>query len=170
MLPTRFVLISNELPRLTDSSGALASRLVILRLTQSFYGQEDMGLYERLKVELPGILLWAIEGWHRLRVRGHFVQPKSGNELMESLEELSSPVLAFVRQRCVIGPGREVRTSELYREWSQWCQENGKKETGTQQSFARDLRAACSGVTAYLTKRDGNQVRFYRGIDIDPAF
>ena len=33
-LPTRFVLISNELPRLRDSSGALSSRLIILRFTQ----------------------------------------------------------------------------------------------------------------------------------------
>ncbi len=170
MLPTRFVLISNELPRLTDSSGALASRLVILRLSKSFYGQEDMGLYERLKAELPGILLWAIEGWRRLRARGYFVQPKSGHELMESLEELSSPVLAFVRQRCNIGPGQEVRTADLFREWSQWCQENGRKESGTQQSFARDLRAACAGVTAYKTTRGDEQLRMYKGIDIKVSF
>jgi putative DNA primase/helicase len=157
-LPTRFVLISNELPRLTDSSGALASRLVILRLTKSFYGVEDMGLFDRLKAELPGILLWAIQGWRRLRDRGYFVQPKSGGELMESLEELSSPVLAFVRQRCDIGAGKEIRTAELFREWSQWCQENGTKETGTQQSFARDLRAACPGVETDKTTRKGEQL------------
>ena len=42
-LPTRFVLISNELPRLRDVSGALAGRLIILRFTRSFYGQEDTG-------------------------------------------------------------------------------------------------------------------------------
>jgi putative DNA primase/helicase len=34
-LPTRFVLISNELPRLRDASGALASRLIILSLETS---------------------------------------------------------------------------------------------------------------------------------------
>ncbi len=169
-LPTRFVLISNELPRLTDSSGALASRLVILRLTKSFYGSEDMGLFERLKAELPGILLWAIQGWRRLRGRGHFVQPKSGNELMESLEELSSPVLAFVRQRCIIAPGKEIRTADLFREWNQWCTENGKKEAGTQQSFARDLRAACSGVTTSKTTESGEQLRKYKGIDIKSVF
>jgi len=38
-LPTRFLILSNELPRLTDSSGALAGRFVILMLRKSFYGR-----------------------------------------------------------------------------------------------------------------------------------
>jgi Family of unknown function (DUF5906) len=37
-LPTRFVIMSNELPRLSDSSGALASRFILFVLTKSFYG------------------------------------------------------------------------------------------------------------------------------------
>ena len=61
-LPTRFMFLTNEFPRLNDASGALAGRFVILRLTQSFYGKEDTGLTDRLLNELPGILNWAIEG------------------------------------------------------------------------------------------------------------
>ena len=37
-LTTRFVVLTNELPRLTDSSGALASRFVVFVMTRSFYG------------------------------------------------------------------------------------------------------------------------------------
>ena len=40
-LPSRFLILSNELPRLTDSSGALASRFVMLTMVTSFYGRED---------------------------------------------------------------------------------------------------------------------------------
>jgi len=43
-LPTRFMLCSNELPRLAEPSGALAGRMIVLRLTTSFYGREDTGL------------------------------------------------------------------------------------------------------------------------------
>ena len=35
-LDTRFFVITNELPRLTDASGALASRFIVLTLTRSF--------------------------------------------------------------------------------------------------------------------------------------
>ena len=40
-LPTRFVVLTNEIPRFTDASGALASRFVMLVLTTTFYGRED---------------------------------------------------------------------------------------------------------------------------------
>ena len=59
-LPTRFLILTNELPKLTDSSGALAGRFIILSLTKSWYGREDHDLTERLLEELPGILNWSI--------------------------------------------------------------------------------------------------------------
>ena len=101
-LPTKFALISNELPRLSDSSGALAGRLILLQLTRSFYGREDHGLTDLLMTELPGILLWAIEGWRRLRERGHFLQPDSGRQMIEEMEDLASPIGAFLKERCVV--------------------------------------------------------------------
>ena len=70
-LPTRFMFLTNEFPRLSDSSGALAGRFIILRFTESFYGREDTGLTERLLGELPGILNWAVEGWQRQIGRAH---------------------------------------------------------------------------------------------------
>ena len=66
-LSTRLMIFSNELPRLGDSSGALAGRMIVLRLTESFYGREDHDLGAKLQAELPGILLWAVVGWQRLR-------------------------------------------------------------------------------------------------------
>src|SRR5262249_10365494 len=44
-LPTRIMLLSNELPKLSDPSGAVASRFVILETRRSFYGHEDRELY-----------------------------------------------------------------------------------------------------------------------------
>ena len=50
-LPTRFLVLTNELPRLTDSSGALASRFVVFVLRNSFYGTENPGLTDELLTE-----------------------------------------------------------------------------------------------------------------------
>jgi putative DNA primase/helicase len=61
-LRVRFLIISNELPKITDSSGALASRFVLVRLTESFEKREDPLLHDKLLPELPGILNWALEG------------------------------------------------------------------------------------------------------------
>ena len=51
-LPTRFVVLTNELPRLVDASGALAKRFLVLTMQQSFLGREDHGLTGKLLAEL----------------------------------------------------------------------------------------------------------------------
>ena len=97
-LGTRIVVVSNEVPRLQDASGALASRFSILRLTNSFYGQEDHGLTERLLKELPGIFLWAVRRWSRLRRQKYFTRPSASEALVREMEELASPVKTFVEE------------------------------------------------------------------------
>jgi putative DNA primase/helicase len=164
-LPTRFMMLSNELPRLGDASGALAGRFIVLRLTKSWFGREDPTLTERLLSELPGILLWAIDGWRRLRERGRFVQPASGQQLCEDMEDLSSPVGAFVREVCHVGAAHQVGVTELYDRWKRWCEAKGEKP-GTEQVFGRDLRAAVPAIEDRRPRIGGSRVRMYVGIGI----
>jgi putative DNA primase/helicase len=160
-LPTRFMFLTNELPRLTDASGALAGRFMMLRLTNSFYGKENKQLTQKLLGELPGILNWAIEGWKRLRQRGQFVQPTSVEDAMRDMEDLASPVGAFVRECCVVGPGHRVWVDDLYNAWRSWCEQDGRSNVTTKQTFGRDLAAAVPGA---LSRVGTGNVRFYDGI------
>ena len=73
-LPTRFVILANEMPAFRDTTGALASRLLRLKTRTSFTGKEDRNLSKRLEIELPGILNWSIVGLRRLRRKGQFTQ------------------------------------------------------------------------------------------------
>jgi putative DNA primase/helicase len=166
-LPVRFVILTNELPRLNDPSGALVGRLLILRQTKSFFGKEDTALTARLLTELPSILLWAVAGWKRLRDRGHFEQPASGMKLVQQMEDLSSPISEFLREHCVIDPGLEVPVRGLFGRWQQWCAAVGKKDPGSEQGFGRDLRAALPGLED-KRPRDGNgdRQRWYVGIGL----
>jgi putative DNA primase/helicase len=167
-LPTRFMVITNELPRLNDPSGALVGRLILLRLTQSFYGREDTKLTERLLTELPGILLWAIEGWKRLRQRGHFLQPESGTKLVQQMEDLSSPISVFLRECCQIGTGFIVSCEILFLRWQQWCASKGIKDAGSEQTFGRDLHAAIPGLDVRQQRVGSGRIRVYVGIKLAP--
>lgn len=168
-LPTRFMLLTNELPRLSDPSGAMASRFIVLVLHNSWIGQEDTTLFEKLKVELPSILNWALEGWVRLRTRGHFVQPASSIAAVEELEDLGSPIGSFIKQCCTIDPNRNVECGRLYRAWSAWCRSEGRDRPGTRQSFGRDLRSAVSGLWISQPRAEDGRERFYEGIGLDVA-
>ncbi len=163
-LSTRFLLISNELPHFVDQSGALASRFIVLRLTQSFFGREDRSLTNRLLAELPGILLWALEGLDRLRRRGHFCQPAASLEMVKQLENLASPIKTFIEECCEIAPGATVECSVLFNAWQAWAVGQGRTHTGTIQIFGRDLSAALPSVRIVRPRVEGHQARHYEGV------
>lgn len=98
-LPTRFLIISNELPAFGDASGAIASRFILTTLTESFLGHEDIGLEDKLIAELPGILNWALGGLERIS-RQRFTVPKSSAKAVAALQDLVSPMSKFVRECC----------------------------------------------------------------------
>ena len=165
-LGTRFVLLTNELPRIADASGAMASRFVILTMTESFFGREDPGLTARLLRELPGVLVWAVDGWHRLTVRGHFIEPKSSAGAAQELADLGSPLSAFVRDECQCSPAAEVEVGALFSKWREWCVRQGMTHAGTLQTFGRDLHAAFPSITQARPRAGGERVRVYRGIAV----
>jgi len=166
-LQTRFVVLSNELPRLADAGGALASRFIVLPLTASFYGREDPGLTDRLLCELPGVLNWSIAGLRRLRNRGYFLQPASAAEIVQDLEDLGSPINAFLREECSVGPGHTVEINLLFKAWTEFSKRQGRDHAGTAQTFGRDLRAKLPGLTTTRPRDDqGERLRFYQGIGL----
>jgi putative DNA primase/helicase len=166
-LSPRLLVNSNELPRLTDSSEALAGRMTILKFTRSFKGVEDRNLSNRIIAgELPGILLWAVEGWRRLQERGYFRQPASGQALLDRLHDLVSPIGQFLRERCEIGPQHGVITSDLYEEWRSWCSINGHEKPGTTGVFGKHLLAAIPQLDVQPTRENSKPVRKYLGVGL----
>ena len=165
-LPTRMMILSNELPRLGDSSGALAGRMILLRLRESFYGREDHALTDKLLAELPGILNWAINGWVRLRHRGRFSQPESAADLLGELHDISSPIGEFIRECCITDPARNVARSDLYHRYEEWCEAKGRTHPEDETGFGRNLRAAIPTLGNSQHRIDGSPVRFYEGIGL----
>ncbi len=163
-LGTRIMILTNELPSLGDASGALASRFLVLELTQSHLGEEDLDLEKRLLAELPGILTWAIHGWQSLCARGRFFQPASALDAVDDLGRLSAPIAAFLADVCEVVVGAETSVEQLYGAWCAWCKDEGREHTGTRQSLARALRAAARVRMVRRQTPTGKRVRFYVGV------
>jgi putative DNA primase/helicase len=165
-LPSRFLIISNELPRFGDASGAIAHRFVVLTLAQSWLGKENPQLTDQLLAELPGILTWSLDGLDQLTSQGRFTEPASSSDAILALQDLVSPAAAFVRDHCTTGrPGDGIAVAGLYSQWKTWCEDNGHKP-GTVQTFGRDLRAVVPQLRI-LRPRDGDtRERRYMGITL----
>ncbi len=168
----RLVICSNELPRLSDSSGALASRFSILQMRHSFLGAEDRGLAKRLLSELPAILRWALEGLDDLENMGHFVQPEASIEAKQDLNAITSPVADFVNENCEVIKDASVLCEELFNAWRQWCVQQGREHSGTLQIFGRDLKAALPSVATQQIRCGALRgKRVFQGVRLlEPAF
>jgi putative DNA primase/helicase len=164
-LPSRFLIISNELPRLGDASGAIANRFAVLQLERSFLGKENHGLESELRKELSGILNWALTGLDRLTEQDRFTRPASTDDVITSLQDLASPVAAFVRDKCERGTGEIVEIDDMYSAWREWCEDNGHRPTTTQ-TFGRDLKSVVPELRVIRPRVDGGRVRQYAGVSL----
>ncbi|WP_143058011.1 DNA primase family protein [Loktanella fryxellensis] len=170
-LRARFVVMTNEVPKFADRSGALVSRFIVLPMRQSFFGREDSGLTPALIGELPGILNWAMEGWRRVRANGRITQPEGGRDVALQMTDLASPIPAFVREWCEVGGGHRVAKDHLFTAFRAWHRERiGHDFVGSSNTFARDLYSAMEGGVRDVKPRDGGGTRVpsFGGIRLRP--
>jgi P4 family phage/plasmid primase-like protien len=166
-LPCKLLLISNERPRIRDKSGAVASRMINFTTRVSFYGREDRNLFrDKLRPELPGIALWALEGLRRVRERGHLAEPKCSVEYQEQMARDGSPVLAFVKECLTLDPEAKVGKDELHGVFLDWAAACGQRPL-VKNIFAGDLVTATGGMArAARPKIEGEQVPVFEGVRI----
>jgi putative DNA primase/helicase len=124
-LGSRFQIAGNTLPNFGSHTPAMVTRLVIAPFDVSFVGREDRDLTDRLLLELPGIMLWALEGLDRLRMVGDFVEPDISKAAKTRLIFLSNPIHGFAEERCVISVGALVTKSVLYDAYTAHCHSVG---------------------------------------------
>jgi putative DNA primase/helicase len=169
-LPTRIVIYSNEVLQLTENSNALTGRMIVFKMTKSFYGNEDTELSDRLKLELSGIFNWAMEGLKRRVARGgRFVQPKTGVELLETMEELSNPIGTFMEDALVFEPNLRVDKDDLFAVFKKWSTAKNLGY-GTDLTFKRRFLAATQdrNITSDSTRIGGERQHFYVGVGLTP--
>jgi putative DNA primase/helicase len=164
-LPVRLHVISNELPHLGDASHAIVGRIVLLPLTRSWLGKENHELESELRGELSGILNWALAGLKRLTFDNdnRFTRLAAAEEAIMTMRDLASPVGAFVREECELGPNQKVEVGKLYDRYKQWCADSEHAKV-SKHVFGRDLRAACPSVIKTRPKAGTGRLGVYSGI------
>jgi P4 family phage/plasmid primase-like protien len=168
-LPTRIVIYSNEVLQLTENSNALTGRMVVLKMTRSFYDNEDTNLSTKLRAELSGIFNWAMDGLKRRKDRGgHFTQPQSGRELLDLMAELGNPIGSFVDDALEIDPEAEVNKDHVFACYKHWALKKSIPP-GTELAFKRRFLAAIQEhrIVSDSKRVDGNRIHVYRGVKLN---
>jgi P4 family phage/plasmid primase-like protien len=136
-LQAKILAMSNIMPKVGDDSGVIATRFVHIQTKVSFFGREDLTLFdEKLKPELPAILHLCIKALKKLRQRGRFLQTIAGAEAQEEMAELSNPIEIFVKEKCVLDQNETIPKDDLYQTYTGWTDENNEFTLPKSQFFA----------------------------------
>jgi phage/plasmid-associated DNA primase len=80
--------------------------------------------------------------------------------VIRALQDLVSPISAFVRDEYERGPKCEIEVGELFSAWKTWCEDNNLRP-GSVQNFGGDLRAVIPELRGF---KPHGQKRHYAGI------
>ncbi|WP_380166612.1 phage/plasmid primase, P4 family [Jannaschia sp. R86511] len=131
------ILTTNHLPAVPADDPALWSRLLVVPWDVSFAGREDTGLTDRLALELPGILRWAVAGYEEYTRIG-LSPPEAVKVATDGYRATADDLARFLEEECLTGPHWSVRRGELWEAWTAWCR-SAHVESGRQPDFTKAL-------------------------------
>jgi len=132
-------LSTNHKPEIPDGSEAIWDRLKLVPFNQRFDGKKaDQRLPQKLREELSGILLWAVQrcvDWYQNGL-GSAPAVEAATAAYRAETDV---VERFFDDECVFGPEEIVTRKGLFAAWQEWCDENGEF-ADTQNKFTRAMR------------------------------
>lgn len=133
-------LSTNHKPSVRGTDKGIWDRLRLIPFERRFTEKEqDKNLLAKLKLELPGILAWAVSGCLEWQKKGLDVPveiTEATNEYQSEMDVLG----AFIEDCCERGAGREAQATALYNAYKAWCEAAGEKIVITQRAFGLSLR------------------------------
>ena len=120
----KLVFVGNTKPRIASVDEALVRRLNLVPF-QFQPATRDEQLKEKLVVEYPAILRWAIDGWLDLQANGRIRPAVITAATREYLDD-ENAIAAWLAERCELGPLHEVTLKDLFADWKTWCEAAGE--------------------------------------------
>jgi putative DNA primase/helicase len=129
----KLLFLVNTLPDTMDNTHGFHRKMEIIPFRRKFTDKDkDVDLFERLKQELPAILNWALEGFHRLRANNYrFSSSKAIEDTKKEYEEDQNPVLRFYQDCITIKQGESVKKSEVIMAYDKYIRMNGIDDKGS---------------------------------------
>ena len=136
----KLLVAGNHKPALRTVDEAIRRRLHLIPFNVTIpKAERDPDLPEKLKIEWPGILGWAIDGaveWHANGLQPPPVVASATLEYLAS-EDL---IAVWLEDRCYQERDAKTLASELYKSFKEWAETTGERP-GTQRAFSMALES-----------------------------
>lgn len=167
----KIIMLTNHCPRIADSDDfAMWRRVLRVPFNVRFVENPklpherklDKDLPKKLLAEAPGILAWLVRGcltWQREGLN----PPAAVIESTEKYREDEDLTGQFIEERLIVGETLTAATGDLYRVYSQWCEEYGYNPMSARAFGQRMTKRFGETVRE---RKGGRQQRVYTGVGI----
>lgn len=117
----KHVIVTNNLPAINDRSRGTFNRLLLIQFNHVIpESEQNKKVWDELRNEIEGILLWALEGAQRLYQRdGRFTS--AGAAQIEEYRNEQNPVLEWINEACERDPEARVFVTTLRESYCRWA-------------------------------------------------
>jgi putative DNA primase/helicase len=138
--PTHTVfLATNHRPEVKGTDHAIWRRLKLAPFEVTIpEAEQDKGLPEKLREELPGILAWIVRGCREWQ-RDGLGEPEEVRSATTSYRADMDVLAGFIEDRCVVDLDAWTKFADLYAGYQDWCDESGEKAE-TKRRFGTRLK------------------------------
>ena len=128
----------NELPRMSDTSGGMARRVIIIKMDNKLTKNiKEKFPLKTMKKELPGIFNKVTRYFKEALDRGGFTISESAQKERDEWLELNDPIGEFIREATEAGDDYAVKSAELYRAYAEWAKLYGMKPSSAKKFGVR---------------------------------
>lgn len=151
----------NHKPIVKGTDGGIWRRIKLVPwLVEIPVDQQDKGLGDKLKAELPGILAWAVKGcllWQKVGLSEPSAVTEAGADYRSESDILGS----FFTTQCVFEPDARNSCKYFRKAYETWCEDMGHPAVAAR-TLGRRLRE--KGVTDTSVRVDGRPAQGWAGV------
>jgi putative DNA primase/helicase len=155
----KIFLAANHKPTISGTDPAIWRRIMMIPFTVVIPENErDKGLKDKLKLELSGILNWAVQGcleWQKFGLMPPKEISRATDEYKAEMDVLGN----FIEDCCVITSHSRISKTDFYSAYENWCQKN-REQPISKKAFGAKLKER--GIE---DGKSGN-IRYWSGIGL----
>lgn len=131
-----FVFAANEIPTVSEVSGAYLARIRPYRFGTSFEGRENPAIELAMMGELPGIFVRLVEALDRFEQRGGYLDDEPSRAASGDFARHSDRVQLFLHETTTNDdPDAFTARGELFETFERWCAVNRRQLLGRHRFF-----------------------------------
>ena len=136
----KLIIAGNHMPSLRSVDEAIRRRFHLIPFSVTIpTGERDPNLFEKLKVEWPGILSWMIQGCQEWQAGG-LQPPGVVRNATAAYLQAEDAIANWIDERCQLDPQAWEPTAKLFASWSAWATQAGEP-VGSKKNLVQNLEA-----------------------------